>query len=123
MMKQESGYYRPEVVWGNVSSTAGAVGIAQFLEGTARDLRVNPLDPGSAIPGAASYLAAMTNYFGGDIEKGAAAYNYGPGNLTNTVNRADAAGVDWHTLLPAETRHYVDIASGRAQPGSPNPYE
>ena len=52
--------YRTDIITGALKSSAGAVGIAQFMPATAARFGVNPLDPASAIPGAARYL--RTNY-------------------------------------------------------------
>ena len=63
----------------NAVSPKGALGVAQIMPGTARDLGVNPLDPPQAIDGAARYLAQNLKRFGGDPVKAIAAYNAGPG--------------------------------------------
>lgn len=86
----------------NAVSPAGATGIAQFMPATAKDMGVNPLDPASAIPGAAQYVAQNRARYGGDMVKALAAYNWGPGNVDKWV----AAGAD-PSKLPAETRNYV----------------
>src|SRR5215469_16701819 len=45
-------------------SPAGAVGIAQFMPGTAAGLGVNPWDANSSIDGAAHYLSNLHSTFG-----------------------------------------------------------
>jgi hypothetical protein len=70
---QESGF-RP-----NVSSPAGAQGIAQFMPGTAKDYGINPLDPAQAIPAQAQYYKKGLDMYGGDHDKALAAYNAGFG--------------------------------------------
>ncbi len=62
----------------NAVSPAGAQGLMQFMPATAASLGVNPLDPDSAIVGAARYLSSHLERFG-TIEKALAAYNAGPG--------------------------------------------
>jgi hypothetical protein len=85
----------------NVSSPAGALGIAQFMPGTAgaRGL-ADPFDPESAIPKAASLLADLKKQFG-NLGLAAAAYNAGPGRVAKWL----ANGGD----LPIETQDYVSI--------------
>ena len=86
----------------NVSSPAGAQGIAQFMPGTAgaRGL-ADPFDPESAIPKAASLLADLRKQFG-NLGLAAAAYNAGPGRVAKWI-----AGGD----LPIETQNYVSIVT------------
>jgi peptidoglycan DL-endopeptidase CwlO len=62
-------------------SPAGAQGLMQFMPATARGLGVNPLDPSSAIDGAARYLSSLTRQFG-STDLALAAYNAGPGTVS-----------------------------------------
>ena len=61
-------------------SSAGAVGMMQFLPGTAASMGVDPYDPASAIDGAARYLRSGVDRFG-SLEEAIAAYNVGPGAI------------------------------------------
>lgn len=61
-------------------SSAGAVGMMQFLPGTAASMGVDPYDPASAIDGAARYLRSALDRFG-SLEEAIAAYNVGPGAI------------------------------------------
>lgn len=74
-INQESGF-NP-----SARSPAGALGIAQFMPGTARGMGVNPLDPVSSLMGAARLDAQYLKAYGGDWQKTLAAYNAGPGNV------------------------------------------
>lgn len=85
-------------------SPAGAQGLMQFMPATAAGLGVNPLDPSSAIDGAARYLSSLTRQFG-STELALAAYNAGPG----TVNR-------YGGIPPfAETQNYVRAVMTKAE--------
>lgn len=70
----ESGY-RPDA-----RSSAGAVGLMQFMPATAASLGVDPWDPASAVDGAARLLRSLTDRFG-SVDMALAAYNIGPGAL------------------------------------------
>ena len=72
---QESGFDSGAV------SPAGAQGLMQFMPATARGLGVNPLDPNSAVDGAARYLSDLSEQFG-STPLALAAYNAGPGTVS-----------------------------------------
>jgi soluble lytic murein transglycosylase-like protein len=78
-------------------SPKGAMGLAQLMPATARDLGVNPADPVQNLQGGARYLRYLLDTFNGDVEKALAAYNAGPGRVRS------AGGVP----AIAETRAYV----------------
>jgi len=78
-------------------SPKGAVGLAQLMPATARDLGVDPADPVANLKGGARYLRSLLDQFDGDVEKALAAYNAGPGRVRS------AGGVP----AIAETRAYV----------------
>ena len=88
----------------NVVSHKGAQGIAQFMPGTARMRGLeNPFDPQEAIPASGSLLADLNRQFG-NLGLAAAAYNAGPGRVNGFLNGGG---------LPAETRTYVRLITGR----------
>lgn len=66
----------------NSVSSAGAVGIAQFLPSTAKDMGIDPYDPNAAIDGMARLDAHYLKQFG-SIDKALSAYNAGPGAVSN----------------------------------------
>jgi hypothetical protein len=87
-------------------SPAGAQGIAQFMPRTASVRGLDdPFDPKKAIPAAASYLGELRRQFG-NLGLAAAAYNGGPGRVTDWLNGTRE--------LPAETRDYVMLITGRS---------
>ncbi|MED5757798.1 transglycosylase SLT domain-containing protein [Enterobacter roggenkampii] len=81
-------------------SGAGAKGLFQFMDGTARDmgLRGNDVfDPMKSAEAAAKYLNQLLKQNGGDLSKTLASYNWGIGNVQRY-------GME---LMPQETRNYI----------------
>jgi peptidoglycan DL-endopeptidase CwlO len=85
-------------------SPAGAQGLMQFMPATAQGLGVDPMDPASAVDGAARYLSTLTRQFG-STELALAAYNSGPG----TVSRY--GGIPPYP----ETQNYVRSVMSKAE--------
>lgn len=91
-------------------SSAGALGIAQFMPDTAASNGVQPLDPDSAIAGAARLLSAYVRAYarrsGDAYALALAAYNAGP----NAVSAYDGV-----PPYPETQAYIVDIAERWAQ--------
>ena len=95
---QESGFNAGAV------SPAGAQGLMQFMPATAQSLGVNPLDPSSAVDGAARYLSSLSQRFG-STDLALAAYNAGPGAVSRY------GGIPPY----AETQTYVSAVTRKAE--------
>ncbi len=86
-------------------SPAGAQGIAQFMPATVGERGLfDPFDPEAAIPKSAELLADLEHQFG-NLGLAAAAYNAGALRVADWL-----AG---RLELPAETRDYVAVITGR----------
>lgn len=91
-----------ESAWNTAAlSSAGAIGLAQLMPGTATLLGVDPEDPVANLDGGARYLAQQFRRFG-NWRLALAAYNAGP------------EAVERHDGVPpyAETQHYVRVILG-----------
>jgi Transglycosylase SLT domain/SPOR domain len=83
-----------------------ALGIAQFMPGTASERRLlDPFDPVQALPKSAEFLAELRNQFG-NLGLAAAAYNAGPRRVQEWLAGSGN--------MPQETRHYVLAITGTA---------
>jgi hypothetical protein len=99
VIQQESGF-RPDV-----TSSAGAYGLAQLMPGTAAELGVDPRDPLQNLAGGARYLRQQLDAFG-DPALALAAYNAGPGRVRQ-----------YGGIPPfEETQNYVQRILGGAAP-------
>jgi len=75
LIEQESAF-NPRAI-----SSAGAMGLAQFMPGTAQQMGVDPYNADSAIDGAGKYLRHLMDNYGFDLKTAIYAYNAGPGNI------------------------------------------
>jgi hypothetical protein len=86
-------------------SRAGALGIAQFMPGTARWRGLDdPFEPIAALHESARWLKELRGQFG-NLGLAAAAYNSGPRRVQEWL--------EGRGNLPGETRAYVRIITGR----------
>jgi hypothetical protein len=97
--------FRPDEIGPLTRSGQRALGIAQFMPGTAMERQLfEPFNPAAALPKSGEFLAELRNEFG-NLGLAAAAYNAGPQRLRDYL-----AGL---RDLPLETRNYVRAITGR----------
>jgi hypothetical protein len=128
-LASESGGRRYDAKTGQLlTSSAGAKGEMQVLDGTNKDpgFGVKPAkndSPEERARVGRDYLAAMVKRYG-DAGKAWAAYNAGPGAVDDAVMRANASrtpGASWLTFMPNETQAYVAKNVKQLQDGTGAP--
>jgi hypothetical protein len=99
-------------------SKTGAMGHFQFMPGTAKDYGLqDPFNVRESADAAGRYFRDLLKMFNGDIEKAAAGYNWGQGNVQKDIAEHGEA---WKDYLPLETKNYIanlNRAGFVAQPG------
>lgn len=109
LVQAESRGKHTDASGGLTTSNVGAKGITQVMPASGKDpgYGVAPLKNDSEaeyLRFGKDLLKAYTKEFGGDIAKGLAAYNYGPGNVKKVIAKY---GEDWKNNLPKETSNYL----------------
>jgi hypothetical protein len=96
--------FRSDAVGPKTRSGKRALGIAQFMPGTAaeRDL-LDPMNPIEALPKAAEFLGDLRRQFG-NLGLAAAAYNAGPTRIREWLAGKGS--------VPSQTRAYVHVVTG-----------
>lgn len=100
-----------------LTSSAGAIGIAQVMPATAPeaaklagvewDEELYKTDAIYNMQLGKAYFEKQLQDFGGNLAYAYAAYNAGPGAARNAIKAAQKDGGDWLAQLPKETQDYV----------------
>jgi transglycosylase-like protein with SLT domain len=107
--------FRANAIGPRTRSGKRALGIAQFMPGTAAERNLlDPLDPIQALPKSAEFLRELRGQFG-NFGLAAAAYNAGPRRVREWLAGSGP--------MPSETRRYVHAITGAtveewAKPGA-----
>jgi len=97
--------FQPDAVGPVTRSGHRAQGIAQFMPYTAEERGLlDPFNPVAALPKAAEFLHELRAEFG-NLGLAAAAYNAGPRRVRDYIEGRGG--------MPAQTRHYVRVITGR----------
>ncbi|HZG14932.1 MAG TPA: lytic transglycosylase domain-containing protein [Candidatus Bathyarchaeia archaeon] len=98
----------------NAVSRAGAKGLMQLMDGTARSLKVtDSFDPEQNLKGGTKYLRDLLRKYDGNVKVALAAYNAGPGRVDRLDIDTDTEFEQKASQLPKETQRYVDKITSR----------
>ncbi|MFC5467127.1 lytic transglycosylase domain-containing protein [Cohnella suwonensis] len=89
-------------------SSAGAKGLMQLMDDTARGLGVSDsFDPAQNIDGGTRFLSYLLRKYEGNVQTALAAYNAGPGRVDRLGIANDADIASHMDKLPDETQRYI----------------
>ncbi|NIK68420.1 MULTISPECIES: lytic transglycosylase domain-containing protein [unclassified Paenibacillus] len=107
VIRTESGFHSDAV------SSAGAKGLMQLMDSTARGLGVtDSLDPRQNIDGGSKYLSYLLGKYNGNEQVALAAYNAGPGRIDRLGISTDSELLANLDKLPEETQRYIGKVLG-----------
>lgn len=117
MVGQESGGNQFNRSGGTLTSPKGAIGASQIMPqfgaefakraGVEWDEKRARTDKEYNLKLGRAQFNHLVGKYKGDVERAAAAYNAGPGNVAKALDKASRTGSDWRRHLPGETRNYI----------------
>lgn len=117
MISQESGGSQFNKSGGTLTSSKGAIGASQIMPqygaefakraGVDWDEKKARTDKNYNLKLGRAQFNHLVDKYKGDVERAAAAYNAGPGNVAKALDKASKTGSDWRRYLPGETRNYI----------------
>jgi len=117
MVGQESGGNQFNRSGGTLTSPKGAIGASQIMPqfgaefakraGVDWDEKRARTDKDYNLKLGRAQFNHLVGKYKGDVERAAAAYNAGPGNVAKALDKANKTGSDWRRHLPGETRNYI----------------
>ena len=117
MISQESGGSQFNKSGGTLTSPKGAIGASQIMPqygaefakraGVDWDEKKARTDKNYNLKLGRAQFDHLVGKYKGDVERAAAAYNAGPGNVAKALDKASKTGSDWRRHLPGETRNYI----------------
>lgn len=117
MVGQESGGNQFNRSGGTLTSPKGAIGASQIMPqfgaefakraGVEWDEKRARTDKEYNLKLGRAQFNHLVRKYKGDVERAAAAYNAGPGNVAKALDKASRTGSDWRRHLPGETRNYI----------------
>lgn len=109
-LRWESGNFNPKYVYGPGTSSAGAMGVAQFIRATGSRYGLNNTgdfyNPDVELPAWAAYMSDLLTMFNGRWDLALAGYNSGEHRAVYQQALADGQSVLDYNIL-AEPRKYV----------------
>lgn len=94
-------------------SSAGAMGLAQFMPATWREIGEGiPFNPEESIRAQAKYMKRLLKFTNGELEWALASYNWGMGRVQKLRNRRQGTFYELTSEMPQETISYVDRILG-----------
>lgn len=98
----------------NALSRAGAKGLMQLMDPTARAMNVrNAYNPDENLAGGTKYLKSLLDRYDGNVKVALAAYNAGPGRISRLGIDSDMELEEKYDQLPQETQRYVEKIMNR----------
>lgn len=102
----------------NAVSGAGAKGLMQLMDQTARAMNVrNVYNPDENLAGGTKYLKSLLDRYDGNVKVALAAYNAGPGRIGRLGIDNDEELEERYDQLPVETQRYVEKIMNRLESG------